>query len=68
MCKKFTLIIVLLTLTSCAVGPTLFTIGGYNITLGSVVSIPIKKKVAEELNKEERNFDEENTRKDSEET
>jgi len=54
MCKKFILIIVLLTLTSCAVGPTLFTIGGYNITLGSIISIPLKKKVAEELTLQER--------------
>jgi len=54
MCKKLTLIIVLLTLTNCAVGPTLFTIGGYNITLGSIVSIPLKKKVAEELTLQER--------------
>jgi hypothetical protein len=52
-------------LTSC-VGPTLFTIGGYNITLGSVVTIPIKKKVVEEL--KEREYNEESIREDTKET
>jgi len=38
-------------LTGC-IGPTLFQIGGYKVTTGSIVTMPIKKKVIEELKKE----------------
>ena len=35
-------------LTGC-IGPTLFTIGGLEITAGSILSTPIKKKVIEQI-------------------
>ena len=37
------------------VGPTLLTIGGYKITAGSIITMPIKKKVIEELKNEKQN-------------
>ena len=43
-----------LMLTGC-IGPTLFQIGGYKVTTGSIVTMPIKKKVIEELKNEEQN-------------
>jgi hypothetical protein len=71
MCKNCVKIIILIgllsTLTNCVATPTLFSIGSYNITLGSIVTIPIKKKIVEELINE-RNNNEEDTREDSEET
>jgi hypothetical protein len=37
-------------LTSC--GPTLFSVGGIlNITAGDIVTIPLKKKIIEEVTK-----------------
>lgn len=38
-------------LTGC-IGPTLFQIGGYKVTTGSIITMPIKKKVIEEIKKE----------------
>lgn len=35
-------------LTGCG-GPTLFTIGGFKITAGSIVTMPIKKEVIKEI-------------------
>ena len=46
-------------LQSCAIGPTLFSMGGYSVTLGSVVSIPIKNKIVDELKEEESSHNEE---------
>ena len=44
------LIASLLMLTSC--GPTLFSVGGIlNITAGDIVTIPLKKKIIEEVTK-----------------
>ena len=59
MCKNCVKIIAvvgsILLLQGCALGPTLFTIGGYEITLGSVVAMPFKKKIVEELKEREDN-------------
>ena len=35
-------------LTGCG-GPTLFTIAGFEITAGSIITMPVKKKVIEEI-------------------
>ena len=47
--KKIVIIVsMFIMLTGCG-GPTLFTIAGFEITAGSVLTMPIKKKVIEEL-------------------
>ena len=50
--SKFTILITALFLSGC-VGPTLLSIDGYKITVGSIVTMPIKKKVIEEIKKKE---------------
>jgi hypothetical protein len=48
MIKIILIIYVLVVLTGC--GPTLFTIGGVvDVTAGQVISMPVKKKVIEDL-------------------
>tara|TARA_B100000809_G_C15030574_1_gene491804 strand:+ start:489 stop:647 length:159 start_codon:yes stop_codon:yes gene_type:complete len=47
MIKIILIIYVLVVLTGC--GPTLFTIGGVDVTAGQVVSMPVKKKVLEDI-------------------
>ena len=49
--SKFIILITALFLSGC-IGPTLLSIGGYNITVGSIATIPIKKKVIEEIKKD----------------
>ena len=48
MTRIFLLIFALLILTAC--GPTLFTVGGIvNVTAGDIATVPIKKKIIEEI-------------------
>jgi len=47
--KKIVIIVsMFIMLTGCG-GPTLFTIGGFKITAGSVVTMPIKKEIIKEI-------------------
>lgn len=46
--KVFVIVCMFIMLTGC-IGPTLFTIGGLEITAGSILSTPIKKKVIEQI-------------------
>ena len=42
--------VVIATLLLTACGPTLFTVGGIvNVTAGDVATVPIKKKIIEEI-------------------
>ena len=44
------ILLVLATLLLTACGPTLFTVGGIvNVTAGDVATVPIKKKIIEEI-------------------
>jgi hypothetical protein len=43
-------LLVLSTLLLTACGPTLFTVGGIvNVTAGDIATVPIKKKIIEEI-------------------